>query len=80
MLNCHKINRRSLHVSGTVRVNNHRIRCAEDIASMSAYVQQKDAFIGTLKVKEHLLFHVGHSFQLLIIRLVTVVHRLIDLV
>ena len=59
VLNFRKANRGSLRVSGTIRINGHEIRSAEDIASMSAYVQQNDAFIGTLKVKEHMLFHVG---------------------
>ena len=52
-------NRGKLLVSGEVRVNGGRI--GSSMSSVSAYIQQEDLFIGTLTVREHLWFHVGHS-------------------
>ena len=49
-------NRGSLKIDGTVRVNGFAIKTLKDIASVSAYVQQDDIFIDTLRVGEHLLF------------------------
>ncbi len=45
-----------LTITGSVRINGKLIRSASQIASVSGYVQQDDIFIGTLKVKEHLMF------------------------
>jgi ABC-type multidrug transport system ATPase subunit len=54
VLNCRSS--RDLTVNGAVRINGNLIRQASDIALVSSYVQQDDIFIGTLKVKEHLMF------------------------
>lgn len=48
----------SLQVEGSVKVNGQNIFSIEQISSISGYVQQNDLFIGTLKVKEHLIFQV----------------------
>uniref|UniRef100_A0A914ULT9 ABC transporter domain-containing protein n=1 Tax=Plectus sambesii TaxID=2011161 RepID=A0A914ULT9_9BILA len=45
----------NLDVSGTVVLNN-TIVDNESVRSVSSYVQQNDFFIGTLTVKEHLIF------------------------
>lgn len=45
-----------LVTDGSVRVNGHEIGSA--IRSIAAYVQQNELFIGTLKVREHLIFQV----------------------
>jgi ABC-type multidrug transport system ATPase subunit len=52
-------NRGSLKFEGDVKVNGERVNSVEEISSMSGYVQQNDLFIGTLKVKEHLIFQVS---------------------
>ena len=44
-------------VEGDVRVNGSAI--GTGMASVSAYIQQEDIFVGTLTVKEHLWFQVG---------------------
>ncbi|XP_028399573.1 protein white-like isoform X2 [Dendronephthya gigantea] len=44
----------SIEVSGTVFINGNPI--SDEINNMSAYVQQEDLFIGTLTVREHLMF------------------------
>lgn len=49
-------NRGSLEINGEVRVNGQLVRSVEEIASISGYVQQDDLFIGTLTVKENLIF------------------------
>ena len=46
-----------LEVTGTVEVNNHPI--GTGITSISAYIQQEDLFVGSLTVREHLIFQVG---------------------
>ena len=51
-------NRGNMVVEGEVKVNGGDI--GSGMASLSAYVQQDDLFIGTLKVKEHLWFQVIH--------------------
>jgi ABC-type multidrug transport system ATPase subunit len=51
-------NRGTLQINGNVRVNGQAIRSPDALASISGYVQQDDLFIGTLTVKEHLLFQV----------------------
>ena len=49
-------NTANLKVSGSVCVNKMDIR--NKIKDISAYVQQEDIFVGTLTVKEHLIFQV----------------------
>lgn len=46
----------SVNVTGTVFVNETLV--GAEINYMSAYVQQEDLFIGTLTVREHLMFQV----------------------
>ncbi|XP_020625255.1 protein white-like [Orbicella faveolata] len=43
-----------LEVTGTVEVNDHPI--GTGITSISAYIQQEDLFVGSLTVREHLVF------------------------
>ncbi len=45
-----------LNVEGTVKVNGKNI--GKNISNIAAYTQQQDLFIGTLRVKEHLMFQV----------------------
>jgi ABC-type multidrug transport system ATPase subunit len=45
-----------LKVYGDIKVNGQTVWSQESMASISGYVQQDDLFIGTLKVKEHLMF------------------------
>ncbi len=52
-------NRGSLKIYGDVKVNGQVVTSSEAIASISGYVQQDDLFIGTLKVREHLMFQVS---------------------
>ncbi|CAL1279820.1 unnamed protein product [Larinioides sclopetarius] len=47
-------NLRLLNVDGEVLVNGENV--GQDITRLSAYVQQDDLFIGTLTVREHLVF------------------------
>ena len=47
----------SVNVSGTVFLNGTPV--SDEINNMSAYVQQEDLFIGTLTVREHLMFQVS---------------------
>ena len=47
----------SVNVSGTVFINGTPV--STEINNMSAYVQQEDLFIGTLTVREHLMFQVS---------------------
>lgn len=51
-------NRGNLIVTGNVKVNGKLLLDPSELASISAYVEQDDIFIGTLKVKEHLKFQV----------------------
>ena len=55
-------NRGKLSIAGDIRVNGQIINSSEKIAAISGYVQQSDLFVGSLKVKEHLLFHVKVYF------------------
>ncbi|KAK2147165.1 hypothetical protein LSH36_566g01069 [Paralvinella palmiformis] len=56
LLNClTKRNLGSLKVKGSVLVNGQEI--GEDINRISGYVQQDNAFLGTLTVREHLWFN-----------------------
>jgi ABC-type multidrug transport system ATPase subunit len=49
-------NRGLLNMEGEVRVNGHLINSVEEIASISGYVQQDDLFVGSLTVRENLIF------------------------
>lgn len=49
-------NRGDLIIEGEVKVNGQLITSVSEIASLSGYVQQDDLFIGSLTVKEHLIF------------------------
>jgi ATP-binding cassette, subfamily G (WHITE), eye pigment precursor transporter len=49
-------NRGNLTVTGSVKINGRMISDSSELASISAYVEQDDIFIGTLKVKEHIKF------------------------
>ena len=49
-------NRSRLKINGDVRINGKLVETIEEISTFSGYVQQDDLFIGSLKVKEHLLF------------------------
>ena len=49
----------NLLITGSVKVNGKQIDNPTDLSAMSAYVEQEDDFIGTLKVKEHLTFQVS---------------------
>ena len=49
----------SVNVTGTVFINETPV--GAEINNMSAYVQQEDLFIGTLTVREHLMFQVSIS-------------------
>lgn len=51
-------NCRGLVTDGIIKVNGQEI--GRDITAISAYVQQDDMFIGTLTVREHLIFHVSY--------------------
>ena len=51
-------NNGSLKVEGPVRINGRLVKSIDEIASVSAYVQQDDMFVETLTVSEHLIFHV----------------------
>lgn len=48
------------HFSGDLFVNGEEIQ-PQTLTSRSAYVQQEDLFIGTLTVKEQLVFQVRDS-------------------
>ena len=47
----------NVDVSGTVCLNGKPV--SFDINNISAYVQQEDLFIGSLTVREHLMFQVS---------------------
>lgn len=47
-----------LNIDGEIKVNGRQI--GKGIRSISAYVQQDDLFIGTMKVREHLKFQVNN--------------------
>nr|UOU03360.1 ATP-binding cassette subfamily G-like 10 [Brachionus rubens] len=49
-------NNESLEINGEIRVNGHLIESQDEIASISGYVQQDDLFIGSLTVRENLIF------------------------
>ena len=52
----------TLDVSGAIKVNGREI--GKQIKTISAYVQQEDLFIGTLTVREHLVFQVRNYDRL----------------
>ena len=51
-------NRGQLKVEGEVCVNGQLINSIDEIASISGYVQQDDLFVGSLTVRENLIFQV----------------------
>lgn len=51
-------NNDKLRISGDLFVNGRRVN-PDELTSRSAYVQQDDLFIGTLTVREQLVFQVG---------------------
>jgi len=51
-------NRGSFKITGNIELNGKRVYDLQKISLVSGYVQQEDLFIGSLKVKEHLLFQV----------------------
>ncbi len=51
-----------MDVRGTVEVNDRPI--GTEITSMSAYIQQEDIFVGSLTVREHLIFQVSYIVSL----------------
>ena len=59
-----------LNISGKIKING--VEVGKRIKNISAYVQQEDLFIGTLTVREHLMFQVCEDtnciifFQLII--------------
>lgn len=59
-------NRGELNVTGDVKINGQIITSYTALAAISGYVQQDELFIGTLKVREHLIFqvkiHIKNSF------------------
>lgn len=60
-------NSQKLKTTGDVKINGKILQSADQLASISGYVQQDDLFIGTLKVKEHLKFQVLSHFLKIII-------------
>lgn len=55
-------NIRSLVVSGDIKIND-RVVNRDQMNDVSAYLQQEDLFLGTMTVREHLLFKVQCSFS-----------------
>ena len=51
-------NKGDLKITGNVKINGQFLQDPQQLSAISAYVQQDDLFIGTLKVKEHLKFQV----------------------
>ena len=47
-------------MKGHVKVNGQIINSPFVLAAISGYVQQEDMFVGSLKVKEHLVFQVNY--------------------
>lgn len=56
-------NIRSLAVSGDIKIND-RVVNRDQMNDVSAYLQQEDLFLGTMTVREHLLFKVQCSLSL----------------
>ena len=55
-------NRGNLKIAGQVKVNGKVVTSPVALAAISGYVQQNEAFIDTLTVKEHLFFQVSVSY------------------
>ena len=61
--------KRSLKVTGEIRLNGEIVSEASQLSKLLGYVEQDDMFIGTLTVKEHLKFqamlrlHRSFSYQ-----------------
>lgn len=55
-------NIRSLVVSGDIKINDKVVN-RDQMNDVSAYLQQEDLFLGTMTVREHLLFKVQGSFS-----------------
>ena len=53
-------NQSRLKVTGTVKLDGE-VASASDVYQVSAYVQQDDIFIGTMKVIEHLKFQASNT-------------------
>ena len=51
-----------LQIQGNIKINGKQLNSLDAMSAISGYVQQKDLFVGTLKVKEHLFFQVNQSF------------------
>lgn len=51
-----------MEVRGTVEVNDRPI--GREITKISAYIQQEDLFVGSLTVREHLIFQVSDEVLL----------------
>ena len=51
-------NIRALSVYGDIKVND-RVVTRDQMNEVSAYLQQEDLFLGTMTVREHLLFRVS---------------------
>jgi len=49
-------NRQGLKIGGQVMINGHVVD-QKQMSDVSVFVQQQDIFVGTLTVKEHLMFH-----------------------
>jgi ABC-type multidrug transport system ATPase subunit len=47
-----------LKIDGDIKVNGQLVKSQKSLAAISGYVQQDDLFVGTLTVKEHLIFQV----------------------
>ena len=41
-----------------MKINGHTVDSKISLSAISSYVQQEDLFVGTLTVKEHLVFQV----------------------
>ena len=53
-----------LNISGKIKING--VEVGKRIKNISAYVQQEDLFIGTLTVREHLMFQVCEDIDCII--------------
>lgn len=56
MLNALNFRNGSLRVGGEIKVNGQLIESSDALSSISGYVLQDDLFIGTLKVREWIVF------------------------
>ena len=53
-------NIRDLSVNGDIKIND-RVVTRDQMNEVSAYLQQEDLFLGTMTVREHLLFRVSRE-------------------